>query len=65
MANDASDLLHMAGAAAPGKEHHQVDGFGDQRPWRGQGDFQDQLFQAQQRALGGARVEGGDTARRG
>src|SRR3990167_2758850 len=63
VADDSGDLLDVAGATAPGEEHHQVDRLDDQRLWRGQGDLQDQLLQAQQGALGGSGMDRGDTAR--
>ena len=52
-ADNTGDGLDMAGAASPGNEDDDIHRLGDQRTRRRQSDFEDQLFQAQQCAVGG------------
>src|SRR3989344_3549976 len=60
--DNAGDGLDMTGTAAPGDEDNDIHRLGDQRARRRQSDFEDQLFQAQQRTVGGTGVDGGDAA---
>ena len=50
VADDASDLLDLTGAAAAREKDHQIDRLGDQSAGGCHGDLENQLLQAQQRA---------------
>lgn len=62
-AGDAGDFLHAARMAATGDVDDDVHGLGDQGTWCGHGDFENQLFQPQQRARGGTGMDGRDASR--
>jgi len=57
-ADDAGDALDAAFAATSGDVDHDIDRFGDQGSWRIHGNFEDQLFHAQQRAQARTGVDG-------
>src|SRR3546814_10568746 len=59
----ARDLAHAPGGAPAIQENDDVDGLGNQRARRLAGGFERELFQAQQRAVGGIGVQRGDAAR--